>query len=299
MYQNVVNRGYVYLFGFLAMTLLMAGSFLDVQKPQQALLLPVATMQWDSTVEVKKEVPDEFPFAASGEVQSLYPNQGYDKDGWSLRGYMHSEEMKAMHIKDKATKVRFINRKAKVQRDFLDSMARKVLDVGIKNNIPPSIILAQAIIESNFGTSRLAYQGNNFFGIQYRGKNRAVIGKIKAIDKNHKGKSKNYAFNHYKTTWWALHHYAQLLNRKYKKRLLVADIHIRESWMAALCGCQDTRMLASDAAAQRKGGFYYAGACEWTANDGKTSRYVATLRYIINKYNLDKLDDQWQKSIYH
>ena len=35
-----------------------------------------------------------------------------------------------------------------------------------KYNIPASITLSQSIIESNFGKSKLATDGNNFFGIK-------------------------------------------------------------------------------------------------------------------------------------
>lgn len=237
----------------------------------------------------KKSVP--FIHAGAGEH---YPDMGYDEDGWSCRGYMSSSEMRGEHLpkKDMQALQRLVKRKAKVRKDFVDSMSKKAVRICRHYSIPPSILVAQAILESNYGTSRLSNTANNLFG-HMSGTitpQKGIEGRMKAFDKNVAGKTKSYYFRMYETVWWSMHYHLELIEGKYAHRMIKADTK-RESYMAALCGCKDSRMLASDAMWQANNkGFLYAGACAWTANDGVTSRYVSELRFIIKKHNLDKLD---------
>ena len=121
-----------------------------------------------------------------------------------------------------------------------------------------------------------------------------------AKDMDHKKKLRTYGFAKYESTWWSLFHHAMLLKKTYSRRLLKADIPLREQYFAAICGCDDSRMLASDAKAERTGGgYYYAAACEYVAKDGKTSKYVATLKYLVRLHNLNKLDEEWRARKYN
>ena len=58
---------------------------------------------------------------------------------------------------------------------FIESMKKCIafhnLDIRKEEQIPTSLIIAQAIVESNFGTSRFATEGNNLFGIRVWSKN--------------------------------------------------------------------------------------------------------------------------------
>lgn len=53
---------------------------------------------------------------------------------------------------------------------FIISMQKCIayhnLDIRKEEQIPTALIIAQAIVESNFGTSRFATEGNNLFGIR-------------------------------------------------------------------------------------------------------------------------------------
>jgi uncharacterized FlgJ-related protein len=53
---------------------------------------------------------------------------------------------------------------------FIESMKKCIayhnLDIRKEDQIPRELIIAQAIVESNFGTSRFAVEGNNLFGIR-------------------------------------------------------------------------------------------------------------------------------------
>jgi Bax protein len=58
---------------------------------------------------------------------------------------------------------------------FIESMKKCIayhnLEIKNQEQIPSSLIIAQAIMESNFGKSRFAIEGNNLFGIRVWSKN--------------------------------------------------------------------------------------------------------------------------------
>jgi hypothetical protein len=261
-----------------------------------SVLIPMTTMSASKPVKkykAKELTLTNVPFIHAGAGEH-YPAMGYDEDGWSCRGYMSSSEMRGEHLPkgDMIALQRLEQRKAKVRKDFVDSMSKKAVRICRHYDIPPSILVAQAILESNYGTSRLSNTANNLFGHMSGSTTpqKGIEGRMKAFDKNVAGKTKSYHFRMYETIWWSMHYHLKLIEGKYAYRLIKADSK-RESYMAALCGCKDKRMLASDAMWQANNkGFLYAGACAWTAKDGVTSRYIAELRFIIQKHNLDKLD---------
>jgi len=55
------------------------------------------------------------------------------------------------------------------RRDFLGSIYTAALESGRAHQIPPSIILAQAALESGWGRSRLARKHHNIFGVKATG----------------------------------------------------------------------------------------------------------------------------------
>jgi flagellum-specific peptidoglycan hydrolase FlgJ len=227
-------------------------------------------------------------------ADELYPDVGYDEDGWSKRGYMSTSEFHGHHLKgDQEKLARLRTRIGKERQAFIDEISKNAKDLAIKFNVPASIIAAQAILESGYGTSRLAIVANNLFG-HMGGKtetSRGISGSVKAYDKNINGKTISYHFRKYESRWWSMWNHVQLLNKTYAPRLINIQ-NKREAWLAAICGCSDSRMLASDSKRLAdKGGYLYASACAWPASDGVTSRYVAELRHIINSYNLANLDE--------
>ena len=250
-----------------------------------------AVLQGDSVVRKGKKATTSTDFIHAG-ADEKYPDAGYDEHGWSNRGYMSSYEMAGKHCKSHEALVRFEQRKAQIKSAFVDSMGRKAIEICKGTDVPPSIVCAQAIIETNFGTSRLKHLANNMFGHMYKQKytSRGIVGKIKAYDKNVKGKTLEYNFRVYESVWWSMRHHVELLEGNYKPFRVNADIPDRERWMGALCKCKDSQMLAEDS---KHASYLYAGACAWVAKDGKTSRYVAELRFIIKLYNLQKLDEIW------
>jgi hypothetical protein len=235
-------------------------------------------------------------------ADEMYPNMGYDENGWSLRGYMSSYELKGKHCTTPESIVKFKNEFERRKQVFVDTITERILEVCKGTSVPPSIVIAQAIIESAHGMSRLKIQANNMFGHMYHEGScigpfhengcKGIDDKIKAFDRNVNGKLKSYYFRKYQSVWWCIKYHIWLLENGYKGRRIKAKTD-RESWLAALCGCKDSRMLASDS---KKSSYLYAGACAWEANDGKTSSYVENLRFIIKLYNLQKVDEIWRNT---
>lgn len=73
---------------------------------------------------------------------------------------------------DEIRKIGFFEPKVETMSSerFISSMQKCIafhnLDIAKAEQIPTALIIAQAIVESNFGTSRFATEGNNLFGIR-------------------------------------------------------------------------------------------------------------------------------------
>lgn len=103
------------------------------------------------------------------------------------------------------TSINIVNVKASRQ-DFLNRIATAAVEMGKETGRFPSVAIAQAILESGWGTSRLARTQNNILGI----KNRS--GGWRSFD------SFEHAMRHYGTLFTSTNglkrHYARFLNAK-------------------------------------------------------------------------------------
>jgi flagellum-specific peptidoglycan hydrolase FlgJ len=61
------------------------------------------------------------------------------------------------------------------RRDFLGSLSEQAIQSGFENQLPPSVTLAQAVLESGWGRSGLAKQHNNLFGLKSGGHSDGVV----------------------------------------------------------------------------------------------------------------------------
>lgn len=59
-----------------------------------------------------------------------------------------------------------IRPKAASDTDFIDSIKPTVVRISQKHHLYASVMMAQAILESDFGKSQLAMQANNYFGVK-------------------------------------------------------------------------------------------------------------------------------------
>jgi flagellum-specific peptidoglycan hydrolase FlgJ len=57
------------------------------------------------------------------------------------------------------------------QEQFIDSIGEAAVESADRTGVPASVTIAQAILESYWGSSRLAREANNFFGIKAQSKN--------------------------------------------------------------------------------------------------------------------------------
>jgi uncharacterized FlgJ-related protein len=211
---------------------------------------------------------------------------------WLTRNEWQGRHIKKMPINNAKKRLlmqRFKAWKRNHMQEFIDEMLRAaVKEHETFPQIPPSLIVAQAIIETNFGLSKLALQGNNYFGHKYRGKDTTKF-LIAADD------SPTDRFVKYKSTWYSLrHHTRNVLMRLYYPRCKGrSDLN---SWLNALCGAmtaKESKKFVVGTGNPNKpktwnGGYVYATSC-------MTEKcYSQKLKNIINTYNLDIFDEVLQ-----
>lgn len=141
-------------------------------------------------------------------------------------------------------------------RDFIREFAPLAIQDMHKFGVPASIKIAQALVESRAGTSKLAVNNNNFFGIKCFSKNCKKGHCTNATDDHHKDFFRKYTSPNGSWT-----HHSQILTAgRYKKLKSYGKDY--KKWAVGL----------------RKAGY---------ATDKK---YDKKLIAVIKKYQLDKLD---------
>ena len=114
---------------------------------------------------------------------------------------------------------------------FINSMKKCIAYINLELHkdqiIPTSLIIAQSIVESNFGTSRFAKEGNNLFGVRVWSKegmlpllqDPSINWRVKTY------KSKCQSVRHYISTLNNNHHYQEFrqLRNRTKDPIKLAD----------------------------------------------------------------------------
>ena len=114
---------------------------------------------------------------------------------------------------DEIRKIGFLEPKIEIMSSerFIESMKKCIayhnLDIRKEQQIPTPLIIAQAIVESNFGTSRFAIEGNNLFGIRVWSKNGILPHKQEP--------SINWRIKTYKTKCQSVKDYINILNNNH------------------------------------------------------------------------------------
>jgi Mannosyl-glycoprotein endo-beta-N-acetylglucosaminidase len=133
----------------------------------------------------------------------------------------------------------------------------------VRSGIPASIILGQGILESQFGTGRLAKIANNHFGIKWTSSKDGEYVLLKDDDRDASGNLVQSRFIKYKSTEESyVHHTDFLMNRPNYKRLFAFDRTDYRNWAQGLSDCH----YATDPA------------------------YASKLINIIETYNLQQYD---------
>jgi flagellum-specific peptidoglycan hydrolase FlgJ len=146
------------------------------------------------------------------------------------------------------------------RRDFLGTIAPSALESGRAHQIPPSIILAQAALESGWGRSRLAQRHHNIFGVKATGKQSAAS--FNTLEFGPKGAHIVRAkFRTFPSTKASIQHHGHLLttDKRYEASLDAGD-----NWRSFLAALAPT--YASDPS------------------------YAAHIAQIIETYGLDRWD---------
>lgn len=113
-------------------------------------------------------------------------------------------------------------RRAQEEIDFrqayIEDTEKMAVRIARKNNILPSVMLAQSILESNWGRSELSREYNNYFGIKAVKKDQGIVFETEEyVD----GESGRYMenFKKYSSKRESFEHYAKLLStaKRYEK----------------------------------------------------------------------------------
>lgn len=125
----------------------------------------------------------------------------------------HTKNLIRQKTIDEIRKIGFFEPKIEVMSSerFIESMKKCIayhnLDIRKEQQIPRELIIAQAIVESNFGTSRFATEGNNLFGIRVWSKNGMLPLKQDA--------SINWRVKTYKTKCQSVKDYINIINKNH------------------------------------------------------------------------------------
>lgn len=145
----------------------------------------------------------------------------------------HTKNLIRQKTIDEIRKIGFFEPKIEVMSSerFIESMKKCIayhnLDIRKEQQIPRELIIAQAIVESNFGTSRFATEGNNLFGIRVWSKNgmlplkqdASINWRVKTY------KSKCQSVKDYINILNNNHHYAEfrIIRNRIKDPMILAD----------------------------------------------------------------------------
>ena len=197
------------------------------------------------------------------------------------RYWLTADEWRGRHIKNMPinnTKKRLLLNRFKIWKQdhiksFVERMGRTAAEeCSVYPEIPPSLIIAQAMIESNYGLSKLAMEANNLFGHKYRGKDANKF--IVAADD-----SPTDRFTKYKSIWFSLRVHSKILMKTYYPR--IKGKPTLDKWLHALCGGVTTQESIQWV---KNGNTVYATSCMTEVC------YAQKLKRVIKIYNLELFD---------
>jgi len=216
-------------------------------KPKQYPILPAQTTVF--------EIPQPIEVEVHPCRDEVTQDREYGTNGLPLnREYLSSFEWKGRHLSDSSSAMRkkFKQWKKGHIASFISWMVDAAKEEQKISGIPYQIVVAQAVLESQYSTSRLSVEANNLFGVKHRGKGNDYI---VAKDDSPTDRFRKYS----KGKWWSLRHHSNVLNGKYKSRLKDNTL---TGWIDCLCGC-DSPPCTTEKSKQfvDKGGQVYATSC--------------------------------------
>ena len=198
-------------------------------------------------------------------AKSKYNKLGLPKN----RNWLSRAEWKGDHLTGKQKKL-FKMWKAEHIKNFIEYMALAVQEERMNYpDIVPSVVIAQSILESAYGKSRLSVMGNNLFGHKTQSDKNFLNIHDDDIDDR---------FQIYRSKWYSLRAHSKLLMKKYRKR--IQGKPTADKWIYALCSGENSK---ESQRAVNNGQYVYATSCY-------KSCYQCKITNIIKKYNLTKYD---------
>jgi flagellum-specific peptidoglycan hydrolase FlgJ len=214
----------------------------------------------------------------------------YDINGVPInKDWLNSAEWRGKHInkfllsknEKKQVKKRFKAWKKRKMEEFVEVICKAAVEENkVYTKIPAELIAAQAILESNYGFSKVCKTANNFYGHKYRGSGDTAMYVIAHDD------SPKDRFRKFKSTWWSIRAHSKLLTRMYGKR--VNGKPTLKKWTTALCG---GATLAKSKRHVENGGYTYATAC-YKNSRGEDECYGEKVLRIVRTLKLKKIIKQ-------
>ena len=179
----------------------------------------------------------------------------------------------AVKISVKKPKPKLTN-KSSSEEKFIEDIAEIAIEESerVNSKIPPSLIIAQAILESNWGRSRLAIKANNYFGHKQKGEGPFIL----ADDDQ-----PNEKFVKFKSRWYSIRAHSKLLMGNLYYGRLKGEPTL-ENWLTALCGSSNS---VESKKFIKRGGMVYATACY-------NNCYACKIRDLVDQYDLKRFDDK-------
>ena len=193
---------------------------------QQTSIIPSGTTWWEDIRENQSNITDELNLAnaATAVGEALTQEQQDRAAQFSNLGFILNPGYAQKHKIDPAI-VEFKKQKC---ANYISTYLQTAQEEAELYNIPVSITLAQGLLESNVGDSRLAKNDNNHFGIKCKKK---CIGCRCA---NYTDDSKYDMFRVFDTPWYSFREHSKLLTGKRYKHLLQLKRSDYRNWANGL-----------------------------------------------------------------
>jgi hypothetical protein len=198
-------------------------------------------------------------------IKPIYPGRDEEKNEGDEEenGYYTEIEWKALDREEKKIIIdKFLT--------YITQAAKE--ESKVYPQIPYQLYVAQAVLESNYGCSYVAFSANNIYGHKYWGKDSTQHVTAKDDGPNDK-------FRVFDSKWFSLRAHSKLLMGMYWKRL--EGEPTVENWLESLCG---GKTLEESIEFVENRGSVYASACH--DRDEDEVYYSDKIRRIIKCYDL-------------
>ncbi len=195
-------------------------------EPQKASLFPDPLDWWDEIKEKQSTIEDRLNLAnpATAVGAALTEDQKKEAAKYSNLGFVLNPGL-AKKLGVSPEVVEFKKQKC---LSYIEKYAPIAIEEMELYGIPASITLAQGLVESNAGDSRLSVNENNHFGIKCRSK---CLGCRCA---NYTDDDKYDMFRIFESPWYSFREHSKLLTGSRYKHLLKLDITDYKNWARGL-----------------------------------------------------------------